>query len=77
MVTLMHEQNIICSQTQSGDIAHEQTIICGQLFAGHMVGARPMKRKKMISTMFVVLTIFNWATYCDTHLHEPPVLIFA
>ena len=51
MVSLMHEQNIICSQTQSGDIAHEQTIICGQLFAGHMVGTRPMKRKKMISTM--------------------------
>ena len=47
MVSLMHEQNIFRSQTQLGDsIAHEQTIICGQLFAGHVVGARPMKRKK-------------------------------
>ena len=46
MVSLMHEQNIFCSQTQLGDIAHEQTIISGQLFAGHVVGARPMKRKK-------------------------------
>ena len=46
MVSLMHEQSIICSQTQLRDIAHEQTIICGQLFAGHMVGTRPMKRKK-------------------------------
>ena len=34
------------SQTQLDDIAHEQTIICRQLFAGHMVGSRPMKKKK-------------------------------
>ena len=34
------------SQTQLDDIAHEQTIICRQLFAGHMVGCRPMKKKK-------------------------------
>ena len=48
MVSFMHEQNIICSQTQLNDIVHEQTIICRhvQLFAGHMVGIRPMKRKK-------------------------------
>ena len=25
--------------------AHEQTIICRQLFAGHVVGSRPIKRK--------------------------------
>ena len=28
------------------DIEYEQTIICRQLFAGHVVGSRPMKRKK-------------------------------
>ena len=48
-------QNIICSQsdlqpntskTQLYGIAHKQTIICRQLFAGHVVGSRPMKRKK-------------------------------
>ena len=42
------KQNIVCSQTQLDDIAHEQTIICRQLFAGHMVGSLPMKRKKNI-----------------------------
>ena len=29
---------------------HEQTIICRQLFAGHVVGFRPMKRKSNWST---------------------------
>ena len=32
-------------QTQLDHIAHEQTIICRQLFAGHVVGSQPMKRK--------------------------------
>ena len=36
MVSIMHEQNIICSKT----------LICRQLFAGHMEGARPMKKKE-------------------------------
>ena len=35
-------------------IAHEQTIICGQLFAGHVVGSRPMKRKKKLLRMIIV-----------------------
>ena len=39
MVCFMHEQNVICSQTQLDDIAHEQTSICRQLFAGHLVGS--------------------------------------
>ena len=34
MVLFMHEQNIICSQTQLHDVVHEQTIIGRQLFAG-------------------------------------------
>ena len=38
MVSFMHEQNIICSQTKLDDVGHEQTIICGQLFVGHVVG---------------------------------------
>ena len=46
VVSFMHEPNIICSQTQSDDTEHEQTITCRQLFAGHMVGSQPMKRKK-------------------------------
>ena len=46
MVLFTHEQNIICGQTQLDNIAHKQTIICRQLFAGHVVGSRPMKRKK-------------------------------
>ena len=49
MVSFTHEQNSICSQKQLNDIAHEHTIICRQLFAGHVVGSRPMKRKNSLS----------------------------
>ena len=58
MVSLTHEQNIICSQTLSqtkwDNIAHEQTIICRQLFVGHVVGSQPMKRKKNLPRMIVI-----------------------
>ena len=50
VVSFTHGQNIICSQAQLDDIAHEQTIICTQIFAGHLVGSRPMKRKKKIAS---------------------------
>ena len=40
---------------QLNDIAHEHTIICRQLFAGHMVGSRPMKRKKHLHRMIIGL----------------------
>ena len=60
MVSFMHEQNIICSQTQLDDIAHEQTIICRQLFAGHMVGSRPMKRRKNLFQMIMSIIVFFW-----------------
>ena len=50
-------QNIICSQTQLDGIAHEQTIICRQLFAGHVVGSRPMKRKKNLLRMIIVFVL--------------------
>ena len=52
-VSFMHVQNIICSQTQLDGIAHELTIICRQLFAGHVVGFRPMKRKKNLLWMII------------------------
>ena len=54
VVSFMHEQNIhICSKTQLDDIAHEQTIICRQLFAGHVVGFRPVKRKNNLHQMIL------------------------
>ena len=51
-VSFTHVQNITCSQTQLDGIAHEQTIICRQLFAGHVVGSRPMKRKKNLIIVY-------------------------
>ena len=59
-VSFMHEQNISYSKTQLDGIAHEQTIICSQLFAGHMVGSQPMKRKKKLAPNdFALLFIQN------------------
>ena len=50
MVLFAHEQNIInCSQAQLDDIAHEHTIICRQLFAGGIVGFRPMKSEEQFA----------------------------
>ena len=48
LVSFAHEQNIIYSQTHLNDIVYEHSIICRQLFAGHMVGSQPMKRKKIL-----------------------------
>ena len=59
-VSFTHVQNIICSQTQLDGIAHEQTIICRQLFAGHVVGSRPMKRKKNLLQMIIIVKV--WIT---------------
>ena len=55
MVSFTHEQNII-SAKQLDDIAHKQTVICRQLFAGHVVGFRPMKRKKTLHQMIMSVT---------------------
>ena len=55
-VSFMHVRNIICSQTQLDGIAHEQTIIWRQLFAGHVVGSRPTKRKKNLLRMIICLS---------------------
>ena len=38
VVSIMHEQNIICSKT----------LTCRQLFAGHVVGSLPMKKKEKL-----------------------------
>ena len=59
MVSSTHEQNSICSQKKLNAIAHEHTIInfCRQLFAGHLVGSRPMKGKKHLHRM--IIFIFN------------------
>ena len=53
VVSFTHEQKIICSETKLDDIAHEQTIICRQLVAGHVVGSRPMQRKKNLQRMII------------------------
>ena len=53
LVSFTHGLNIICRQTNLDDIVHEKTIICRQLFAGHMVGSRPMKRKKDLQRMII------------------------
>ena len=57
VVSFMHEQNIICGQTQLDQTAHEHNIICRQLFAGHVVGSRPMKKKKNVHR--IMRTIFS------------------
>ena len=51
VVLFTHKRNIICNQTQLDETAHEQTISCRQLFAGHVVGFRPMKRKNKLHGM--------------------------
>jgi len=62
-VSFTHGQNIICSQTlsqtQLDGIAHEKIIICRQLFAGHVVGCRPMKRKKNLLRMIITFIFIH------------------
>ena len=43
VVSMTHEQNIICSKT----------LIGRQLFAGHVVSSRPMKMKEKIHRMIM------------------------
>ena len=43
------------SQTQLDDVAHEQTIICRQLFAGHVEGSLPIKRKKNLPQIIMIM----------------------
>ena len=69
MVSFKHEQNSICSQTQLKDIAHEHTIICRKLFAGHLVGSRPMKRKKHLHGMIILLMLTVFRKTCSSVIH--------
>ena len=66
MVSSTHEQNSICSQKNLNDIAHEHTIICRQLFAGHVVGSRPMKRKKHLHRMINRIPLFTLSSIYST-----------
>ena len=68
VVSFTHEWNIICHQTQLDEIAHEQTIICGQLFAAHMVGPQPMKRKKTWLRMTILPQSYTTINECRIFL---------
>ena len=57
MVPITHEQNIICTKTRLNVNTHEQTIICRQLFAGHVVGSRPIERKEKMYRMITSIRI--------------------
>ena len=51
------------------EIEHEQTIIWRQLFAGHMVGFRPIKNKKNLQRVIMIIII-----YCH-HIYFVGVLV--
>ena len=57
VVPVTHEQNIIWSKTFLDCTVHEQTIVCRQLFAGHVVGSRPMERKKTMHGMIIIISV--------------------
>ena len=52
------------------DIAHEQTIIWRQLFAGHVVGFWPIKNKKKLQWMIIIII-----TYLSSYLYFVGVLV--
>ena len=54
------ERSLIWSQTLFDGIAHEQTFICRQLFAGYVVGCRPMKRTKNLLRRIIMITMLCW-----------------
>ena len=59
-----NEWFIICCQTKLDDVAYEQTIICMQLFACQVVGCRPMKRKKNLHRMTMVVAFLLLLRKC-------------
>ena len=75
MVSFTHEQNSICSQKlsqkQLNDTAHEHTIICRQLLAGHVVGSRPMKRKKHLHRMIINVIVIVIVIHKPTPVDRP------
>ena len=82
-VSFMRVLNIICSQRQLDGIVHEQTIICRQLFAVHVVGSWPMKRKKnllrMIMKVIILVQGFNFLmdVVLNNELIMISILVFA
>ena len=63
VVSITHEQNIICSKTlsktQLDSIAHKQTIICRQIYVDHVVCCLPMKRNKNMHRMKIYFLHFQ------------------
>jgi len=51
MVTIMHEQNVICSKTHLDGFIDEQTMICKKLLAGPVVGFPPTKKMGKMQQM--------------------------
>ena len=77
MVSFVHKQNIICSQTQLDDIiGHQQPIICRQLFAISLFQWIPLKNKR-VPKILVALIFFVWEhrIYCAS-LCVPMDVIF-
>ena len=68
VVSITHEQNIICNKTHFDSTTHEQTIICRQLFAGHVVGSRSMKRKGKMNRMIKPTDCFEPMVSTERHL---------
>ena len=69
LVLFTYEQNIICSQTKMDNIEPEQTITWRQLFVGHVVDFRPIKNKKNLQRMIIIIII-----YCH-HIYFVGVLV--
>lgn len=57
MVSITHEQNIICNKRHLEGTTYEQTIICRKLFACHVVGSWPMKSKGKMHRMIIIIFI--------------------
>ena len=55
MLSFTHEQNITCICSPA--LKPQQTIICRQLFAGHLVGSRSMKRKKIFHQIIIFIPV--------------------
>ena len=53
IVSIMHEQNIIFSQTHLDITMHGQTIIFKQLFTGHMVGSQLIEQNNKIHSSHI------------------------
>ena len=45
---------------------HEQSVICRQLFAGHVVGSWPIKRKTKMHRMIII--VMHLETEINSHL---------